>query len=152
MEDSREKLTKNLSDKDKKISHLEGIIQQLEDQIKKLNKVKECPYGNSIDLKEEISRLNKVIMDKEDKLAQLHEKLENQETELCHRQQQKEKLQQQYDDSKKTHKWELTKVNNVLSSNTKEIFRLRNHNKTLITKIKKLKYSSKREHSSEDLE
>ena len=42
-------------------------------------------------------------MDKEDKLAQLHEKLENQETELCHHQQQKEKLQQQYDDSKKTH-------------------------------------------------
>ena len=39
----------------------------------------------------------------------------------------------------------------MLSSNTKEIFRLRNHNKTLITKIKKLKYS-KREHSGEDLE
>ena len=122
MEDSREKLTKNLSDKDEKISHLEGIIQQLEDHIKKLNKVKECPYGNSIDLKEEISRLNKVVMDKEDKLVQLHEKLENQETELCHRQQQKEKLQQKYDDSKKTHKLELTKVNNVLSSNTEKIF------------------------------
>ena len=64
----------------------------------------------------------------------------------------KEKLQQQYDKSKKTHKLELTKVNNVLSSNTEEIFWLRNHNKTLITKIKKLKHSSKREHSGEDLE
>ena len=77
LEDSREKLTKFLSDKDEKTSHLEGIIQQREDQFKKLNKVEECSYGNSIDLKEEISRLNKVVMDKEDKLAQLHEKLEN---------------------------------------------------------------------------
>ena len=51
-----------------------------------------------------------------------------------------------------THKLELTKVNKVLSSNTEEVFRLRNHNKTLITKIKKLKTSSKREHSGEDLE
>ena len=81
LEDSREKLTKNLSDKDEKISHLEGIIQQLEDQIKKLNKVEEFPYENSINLKEEISRLNKVSMDKEYKLAQLHENLENQEIE-----------------------------------------------------------------------
>ena len=91
MEDSREKITKKLSDKDDKISHLEGIFQQLEDQIKKLNKVEEYPYGNNIDLKEETSRLNKVVMDKEDKLAQLHEKLENREIESCHRQQQKGK-------------------------------------------------------------
>ena len=91
-------------------------------------------------------------MDKEDKLVQLHEKLENQETQLCHRQQQKEKLQQQYDDNKKTHKLKLTKVNNVLSSNTEEIFQLRNHNKTLITKIKKLKNNNKKENSNEDLE
>ena len=90
--DSREKITKKLSDKDKKISHLEGIIQQPEDQIKKLNKVDECSYGNNIDLKEEISRLNKIVMDKEDTLVQLHEKLENLETELCHHQQQTEKL------------------------------------------------------------
>ena len=83
-------------------------------------------------------------MDKEDKFAQLHEKLENQETKLCHCQQQKEKLQQQYDDSRKAHKLELTKVNNVLLSNTREIFQLRNHNKTLITKIKNLKNSSKK--------
>ena len=51
-------------------------------------------------------------------------KLENQETELHHHKQQKEKLQQQYDDSKKTHKLELTKVKKVLSSNIEEIFRL----------------------------
>ena len=71
---------------DEKISHMEGIIQQFEDQIKKLNKVEECLYGNNIDLKEEISRLSKVVMDKEDKLVQLHEKLGNREIELCHRQ------------------------------------------------------------------
>ena len=52
---------------------------------------------------------------------------------------------------KKTHELEMTKINNVLSSNTKEIFHLRNHNKTLFTNIKKLKHGSKREHSSEDL-
>ena len=52
---------------------------------------------------------------------------------------------------KKTHKLEMTKINNVLSTNIEEIFHLQNHNKTLITKIKKLKHGSKREHSSEDL-
>ena len=52
---------------------------------------------------------------------------------------------------KKTHKLEMKKINNVLSSNAEEIFHLRNHNKTLITKIKKPKHRSKREHSSEYL-
>ena len=40
----------------------------------------------------------------------------------------------------------------MLLSNIEEIFRLRNHNKKLITKIKKLKHSGKKEHSGEDLE
>ena len=35
---------------------------------------------------------------------QFRMKLENQETELHHHKQQKEKLQQQYEDNKKTHK------------------------------------------------
>ena len=47
---------------------------------------------------------------------------------------------------------DITKSNKTISNNSKEIFRLRNHNKTLITKIKKLKSSSKREHFGEDLE
>ena len=47
---------------------------------------------------------------------------------------------------------EITKSNKTVSNNSEEIFRLRNHNKTLIRKIKKLKNISKREHSSEDLE
>ena len=58
-------------------------------------------------------------MEKKDELAQFQEKLGIYELELSHRQQQKEKLQQQYDNSKKGHKLEMTKTNNVLSSNTK---------------------------------
>ena len=38
------------------------------------------------------------------------------------------------------------------SNNSEEIFRLRNHNKTLVTKIKKLKNSRKIEQSTEDIE
>ena len=91
-------------------------------------------------------------MEKDAELVQVRMKLENQETKLCHHKQQKEKLQQQYNDSKKTHKLELTKVNKVLSSNSEEIFILRNHNKTLVTKIKKLKSSRKTEQSTEDIE
>ena len=41
-------------------------------------------------------------MEKDAELVQVWMKLENQETELRHHQQQKEKLQQQYDNSKKT--------------------------------------------------
>ena len=80
-------------------------------------------------------------MEKDAELAQVRMRLENQGAELRHHKQQKEKLQQQYDDSKKTHKLELTKVNKVLSSHSEEIFRLGNHNKTLVTKIKKLNWS-----------
>ena len=78
-------------------------------------------------------------MEKDVELAQVQMSLENEGAELRHHKQQKEKLQQQYDDSKKTHKLEPTKVNKVLSSNSEEIFRLRNHNKTLVIQIKKLK-------------
>ena len=91
-------------------------------------------------------------MDKYNELEHVHKKWENQEFKLCQHQQQKEKPQQQHDDIKKTHKLEITKINKVLSSNTEELFRLRNHNKTLITKIKKLKHSHKKEQSNEDLE
>ena len=79
-------------------------------------------------------------------------KLENKKTKLHHHKHQKEKLQQQYDNSKKTHKLELTKVNKVLSSNSEEIFISRNHNKTPVTKIKKLKSSRNTEQSTEDIE
>ena len=91
-------------------------------------------------------------MDKDNELEHIQMKWENQEFELCQHQQQKEKLQQQHDDIKKTHKLEITKINKVLSSNTEELSWLRNPNKTLITNIKKLKHSRKKEQSNEDLE
>ena len=61
-------------------------------------------------------------------------------------------LQQQNDDSKKTHKLEIVKSNKALSNNSKEIFRLKNHNKTLVTKTKKLKNSRKVDNFVEDIE
>ena len=47
---------------------------------------------------------------------------------------------------------ETNKINDNLTCNTEELFRLRIHNKTLLTKIKKLKNSRKMELSNEDLE
>ena len=47
---------------------------------------------------------------------------------------------------------DIAKSNKTISNSSEEIFRLRNHSRTLITKIKKLKNSSKKEHSDEDFE
>ena len=134
-----------LSDQDKKISCLKIHNQNLEDQIKKSKNDNKSPYGCDNELEEEIKHLNKLIMEKDAELAQVRMRLENQEAELRHHKQQKEKLQQQYDNSKKKHRLELIKFNKVLSSHSKEIFRLGNHNKTLVRKIKKLKSSRKTE-------
>ena len=41
-------------------------------------------------------------MDKDDELAQIQIKLKSQESEICRHQQQKEELQQKYDDTKKS--------------------------------------------------
>ena len=141
-----------LSDQDKEISCLKIHNQNLEYEIRKSKNYNKSPYGCDNELEEEIKHLNKLIMEKDVELAQVRMKLENQETELRHHKHQKEKLQQQYDNSKKTHKLELTKVNKVLSSNSEVIFIIRNHNKTLVTKIKKLKSSWKTEQSTEDIE
>jgi len=78
-------------------------------------------------------------MDKDDELAQIQIKLKSQESEICRHQQQKEELQQKYDDTKKKHKLEIAKFNSKLANSTEDLFRLRIHNKTLLTKIKKLK-------------
>ena len=50
------------------------------------------------------------------------------------------------------HKLENKKINDNLASNTEELIQLRIHNKTLLTKIKKMKHSWKTEPSNEDLE
>ena len=43
-------------------------------------------YRNIINLEEEVNRLNKFIVEKEDKLEQVQEKLRIQESELSHHQ------------------------------------------------------------------
>ena len=93
------------------------------------------------DYEAEIKRLNKIVSDKDEELTQIRHKLENQESVIDQYRQQIKVFQQQNDDSKKTHKSEIAKSNKTLSNNSEEIFRLRNHNKTLVTKIKKLKNS-----------
>ena len=104
-----------------------------------------------IDYATEIVSLNKIINDRDEELAHIRQKLEDQESVVDQYRQQIKVLQQQNNDSRKEHKMEIAKSNKTISNNFEENFRLRNHNKTLITKIKKLKNSSKREHSGEDL-
>ena len=94
--------------------------------------------------------MNKIVNDKNEELTHIRHKLEDQESVVDRYRQQIKVLQQQNSDSKKEQKLEITKSNKTISDNSKEIFRLRNHNTTLITKIKKLKNSSKKENSGED--
>jgi hypothetical protein len=54
-------------------------------------------------------------------------------------QQQIQGLQQQINDKENTHKIQIENINKKLSHNNDEIICLRNHNKNLLTQIKKLK-------------
>ena len=92
--------------------------------------------------------MNKIVNDKDEKLSHIQQRLTDQESVGNQNRQQIRFLQQQNSVSKKEHKLEITKSNKTISHNSEEIFRLRNHNKTLITK----KNSSKKEHSDEDFE
>ena len=86
------------------------------------------------------------------KSRKFRKKVRCQEAENWHLQQQIEELQQKEEDSKKTHKLEITKVYSTLTSNTKEIYWLRNHNKLLVKNINKLKSTKKAENSNEYIE
>ena len=68
----------------------------------------------------------------------IQHKLGDQESMVDQYRQQIKFIQQQNSDSKKEHKLEIAKSNKIVSNNYEEIFRLRNHNKTLIKKIKKI--------------
>ena len=96
--------------------------------------------------------MNKIINNKDEELTHIRQKLTDQESVVDQYRQQIKVLQQQNSDSKKEHKLEIAKSNKIISNNSEEIFRLRNHNKTLITKIKKSKNNNKREQSGDDLE
>ena len=96
--------------------------------------------------------LKTTVNDKDEELTQIRKKLEDQESVADQYQQQIKVIQEKNDDSKNTHKSEIAKSNKALSKNFEAIFRLRNHNKTLVTKIKKLKNRRKNEQSTEDIE
>ena len=146
--------------KEQLISDQNNHIEKLYAQIKKLKDESDFNQKRTNqDIKKEISdyevetiRLNKIINNKDEELTHIRQKLTDQESVVDQYRQQIKVLQQQNSDSKKEHKLEIAKSNKIISNNSEEIFRLRNHNKTLITKIKKLKNNSKREHSGEDLE
>ena len=61
-------------------------------------------------------------------------------------------LQQKYDVIRRAHKLEITKSNNTLTSKSEEVFQVKNHNKTLVTKIKKLKSIQKSKQVNKDIE
>ena len=96
--------------------------------------------------------MNKIINDRDEELMHIRQKLEDQESVVDQYRQQIKVLQQQNNDSRKEHKLEIAKSNKTISNNSEEIFRLINHNKTLVTKIRKLKNIRKTEHSTEDIE
>ena len=102
------------------------------------------------DIKKEINdyevekiRLNKFVNNKDEELTHIRQKLIDQESVVDQYQQQIKVLQQQNNNSKKEHKLDIAKSNKIISNNSEEIFRLRNHNKTLIAKIKNWKTTTR---------
>ena len=81
-----------LSVKNEEISRLKNHNQDLTDKIKKFEDNEESPYRSDNDLEEDMKRLNKLIMDKDDELAQIQRKLKSHELEIRRHQQQKEEL------------------------------------------------------------
>ena len=92
-------------------------------------------YGNYEDLEEEVKRLNKIIISKDEEIAEIHEKLKCQELEVGLLHQQIKELQWQKDNIQNNHKLETAKINETISNNKDEIVQLRNHNKTLVNEV-----------------
>ena len=78
-------------------------------------------------------------MYKDAELVQVCIELESQETNIGWLQQHISEHQHKENDIIKMHKLEITTVKSMLSNNIEEIYRLKNHNKMLVGKIKKLK-------------
>ena len=68
--------------------------------------------------KEQLTRLNVLLNDQDEEIAKFQRKLKSQEFEICQHQQQVKELQQNYDDIRKAHKLEITKINITLRSKT----------------------------------
>ena len=71
LEKANEEFRKVLSNKDEKITRLKGHNQNLEDKIRKSKNDEESPYGSNDNLEEEIKCIRKLIMDKDNELAQV---------------------------------------------------------------------------------
>ena len=95
--------------------------------------------------------LNKILNNVDEELVKIQGKLEGQESKIRWHQQQIKELQQKDANTKTEDKLEITKLNNMLWDNTKEIFCLITHKNILVTKIHKLKIIQKTEHSSEGI-
>ena len=78
-------------------------------------------------------------MDKDKEIVQIQKKLECQDSQFFQLQQQTKEIQQHNSNIKNTDKLEVAKINKTISNNNDEIFWLRNPNKILVTKMKKLK-------------
>ena len=76
MERAIEEFKKILSDKDKEMSHLKSHNQNLEDNIRKSKNDKDSPYRSNDYLEEEINCISKLVMEKDNELAQVQRKLE----------------------------------------------------------------------------
>ena len=77
LEKANEDIKKLLSTKNEEISRLKNHNQDLKDKIKKFEDNEESPYITDNDLEEDIKHLNKLIMDKNDELAQIQRKLKS---------------------------------------------------------------------------
>ena len=71
LEKANEDIKKLLSATNEEISRLKNHNQDLKGKIKKFEANKESPYRSDNDLEEDIKRLNKLIMDKDDEWAQI---------------------------------------------------------------------------------
>ena len=82
--------------------------------------------------------MNKIVNKKDEELKHIRQKLEDQELVVDQYRQQLKVIQQQNKKYKKKHELDVSRSNKTISNNSEEIFRLRNHNKTLITKNQKI--------------
>ena len=71
LERPNEEFKKILTDKDEEMSHLKSHNKNLEDNMKKSKNDKKSPHRSNIDLEEEIKCIRKLIMDKDNELAQV---------------------------------------------------------------------------------
>ena len=102
---------------------MEDLLAQIE-ELKRLNqKSQNQGIKKEVDsnkAKEELTRLNALLNDKDEEIAKVQRKLKSQESKICRHQQQMKELQQKYDDIRRVDNLEIIKNNNTLTSKTKE--------------------------------